>query len=69
MKLSLKSKAAKAGTIPGVRTPVVIAAGAPHRNGPRRCSASTRPKSCARSAKASYHVRVRAFSAKIKLCV
>ena len=52
MKLELPSAAAKAGTIPGVRTPIVIDGWKAASEHPAPASASIPPKSCARSAKA-----------------
>ena len=52
MKLDLPSAAAKGGTIPGVRTPIVMDGWKAASERPRRASASTARKSCARSAKA-----------------
>jgi len=49
MRIDRPSAAAKAGRIPGVRTPIIIGRRAMAANGLRRGSASTRPKSCARS--------------------
>ena len=53
MRLQLKSDAAANGTIPGVRTPIVLDGSADGaRNAPRRGSASTPRRSCGRSARA-----------------